>query len=170
MNTRVKNSIIAIIAIGLMSLTIAISQRENDTTEPEPSSQQQTQEIDDSEADISQSENTSSPSESESEAAATVRYQNGQFTPQTVTVQQGDTVEFISPDDEDMWVGSDDHPTHTQYAGTTVSQHCQDGDEISRAFDQCSVGDTYTFTFEQTGEWDYHNHVNASAGGTIVVE
>lgn len=168
MNTRVKNSIIAIIAIGLMSLTIAISQRENDTTEPEPSSQPQTQEIDNSEANPPQPENTSSPSESET--AATVRYQNGQFTPQTVAVQQGDTVEFISPDDEDMWVGSDAHPTHTQYAGTTVSEHCQDGDETSRAFDQCSVGDTYTFTFEQTGEWDYHNHVNASAGGTIVVE
>ena len=79
-------------------------------------------------------------------------------------------MKFINQGDGDMWVGSDAHPTHTQYAGTTVSEHCQDGDETSRAFDQCSVSDTYTFTFEQTGEWDYHNHVNASAGGTIVVE
>ena len=115
-----------------------------------------------------QPENTSSPSESET--AATVRYQNGQFTPQTVTIQSGDVVKFINQGDGDMWVGSDAHPTHTQYAGTTVSEHCQDGDETSRAFDQCSVSDTYTFTLEQTGEWDYHNHVNASAGGTIVVE
>ncbi|MFB6225516.1 MAG: hypothetical protein ABEI13_03610, partial [Candidatus Paceibacteria bacterium] len=120
--------------------------------------------------DSSQSEKTSSPSELASDVAATVRYQNGEFTPQTVTVQSGDTVKFINQGDGEMWVGSDEHPTHTQYDGTTLSEHCQDGDATSRVFDQCSTGRTYTFTFEKSGEWDYHNHVNASAGGTVIVE
>ena len=186
MNTSVKIILIAIIGIGLIGSILLFGNRNDNDTEPEPSSQQQNQDFDESEPGTSQPENTSSlnddssstsqpgntssPSDVESEFASTVRYQNGQFTPQTITVQSGDVVKFINQGDGEMWIGSDEHPTHTQYAGTTVSEHCQDGDETSRAFDQCSVGETYTFTFEKTGEWNYHNHVNASAGGTIIVE
>jgi len=170
MNTTVKSILIAIIGIGLITLIVLLVNRGDNNTETEsaPSSQQQTQNENNSEN--SQAGDTSTPNESDSDVAATVRYQNGQFSPQTVTIETGDTVKFVNQGDGDMWVGSDQHPTHTEYDGTSLSEHCQDGDATSRVFDQCSSGDTYTFTFEKNGEWDYHNHVNASAGGTVVVE
>ncbi|MDY6769963.1 MAG: hypothetical protein SVU88_03250, partial [Candidatus Nanohaloarchaea archaeon] len=96
----------------------------------------------------------------------TVSYSSGGFTPQQITVQRCDTVRWESQGPE-MWVGSDVHPTHTEYDGTGLNQHCpNDGS----AFDQCGTGSTYSFTFEQTGEWGYHNHARAAHGGTVVVE
>lgn len=99
-------------------------------------------------------------------AAATVTYENGQFAPQKVTIQQGQTVRFVSKSGS-MWVGSDRHPTHTQYDGTTLREHCQGS---ASSFDQCETGQSYSFTFEKTGSFSYHNHVNPTAGGTVIVQ
>jgi plastocyanin len=82
-------------------------------------------------------------------------------------VQVGETVRFESSTG-DMWVGVDEHPTHTQYDGSTTQQHCPNTNNTT--FDQCETGTTYEFTFDKAGEWDYHNHVQASQTGTIVVE
>ena len=68
-----------------------------------------------------------------------------------------------------MWVASNQHPSHTNYAGSAVYQHCQDGEQTEAAFDQCSSGEEFSFTFEKTGEWNYHNHKRASQDGTIRV-
>jgi plastocyanin len=92
------------------------------------------------------------------------------FQPSELTIEQGETVTWINNASGPMWVGSDRHPTHTQYEGTTLSEHCQNGDQSSAAFDQCSTGDRFSFTFEKTGEWGYHNHENAGQTGTVIVE
>lgn len=97
-----------------------------------------------------------------------VTYTNDGFSPQTVTVNVGDTVRFENESSGGMWVGSDVHPTHSKYDGTSRTQHCADGG--SDSFDQCGVGDVYEFTFDKTGSFGYHNHVNSSDNGTIVVE
>jgi plastocyanin len=115
---------------------------------------------------------TSTPSNISENISAdqTITYTSSEgFQPSTVTVQQGDTVVWIA-ESGSMWVGSDRHPTHTQYSGSTLSQHCQNGDQSTAAFDQCSTGDRFSFTFEKTGEWMYHNHVNPGQTGTVVVE
>ncbi|MDY6765936.1 MAG: hypothetical protein SVW77_01080 [Candidatus Nanohaloarchaea archaeon] len=96
----------------------------------------------------------------------TVSYSSDGFSPQQLTVQRCDTVRWESSG-AGMWVGSDRHPTHTQYDGSSVNQHCPNQGD---AFDQCSTGATYSFTFEKTGEFGYHNHVRAAHGGTVVVE
>lgn len=99
--------------------------------------------------------------------AATVTYENGTFSPQEVTVQKGETVRFVSQGGA-MWVGVDQHPTHTQYDGTNLQEHCQDPSTDS--FDQCEIGQRFSFTFDKTGQFDYHNHVNPSARGTVIVQ
>lgn len=99
-----------------------------------------------------------------------VYYTDSGFQPQEITVQQGDSVTWINNASTNMWVGSDRHPTHTNYAGSSLSEHCQNGDQNEAAFDQCSSGDRFSFTFEKTGEWGYHNHLNAGNRGTITVE
>jgi plastocyanin len=89
------------------------------------------------------------------------------FSPETLTIKAGQTVTFVNQSNGGMWVTSDPHPTHQGYSGTTKSQHCPDTEGV--AFDECTVGDSYTFTFQKVGSWGYHNHVLDEQHGTIVV-
>lgn len=115
-------------------------------------------------------ESTSEPSDTEVEPDATVYYTSSGFTPSTVTIEQGDTVRWINNASGAMWVGSNQHPYHTEYAGSSIREHCRGGDQTSAAFDQCSPGESFSFTFERTGTWGYHNHRNTRYEGTVVVE
>lgn len=99
---------------------------------------------------------------------ATVIYGPDGFSPATVTIKKGDAVTFTNQGGGKMWVASDIHPTHEGYSGTTKNQHCPD--TAGAAFDQCSVGTTYSFTFQKAGAWPYHNHARSSDGGMIIVK
>lgn len=99
----------------------------------------------------------------------TVTYTDSGFSPQTLTVSTGDTVRFVNQSSHGMWVGADEHPTHTEYDGTSRNEHCPDGG----SFDQCvsaGAGGIYEFTFTKPGTFGYHNHVRAADSGTVVVE
>lgn len=100
--------------------------------------------------------------------SATVNMTKNGFSPDPVTIKQGGTVTFVSTDGSPMWVASNAHPTHLQYSGTSRTQHCPD--TTGTAFDQCVSGKAYSFTFMKVGQWNYHNHMNADDGGTIIVE
>ncbi len=97
---------------------------------------------------------------------ATVSYDGVNFTPKSVTIRKGGTVTWTSSVGN-MWVASARHPDHTVYAGTTRQQHCPDASGTS--FDQCQGGSNYSFTFNKVGSWNYHDHINASVFGTVVV-
>lgn len=99
---------------------------------------------------------------------ASVSYNGSTFSPSTVTIARGGTVTFTSTGPS-MWVASGPHPEHTGYDGTTRAAHCVPGFNGTTAFDQCSGGQSYSFTFSKTGTWTYHNHLNASAFGKVVV-
>lgn len=96
-----------------------------------------------------------------------VTYTDAGFSPETITIKLGDTVTFVNEGDGRMWVGADEHPTHTEYAGTSRSEHCPDSS--GTAFDQCEAGESFTFTFTKAGTWGYHNHSLASHAGTVIV-
>lgn len=108
------------------------------------------------------------PGAGASVSAFTVRYTADGFSPSTMTVPAGATVTFINQGGGEMWVASDEHPSHTIYSGTTRSEHCPD--TTNTTFDQCARGNTFSFTFTKAGTWEYHNHVASSDRGTIVVE
>ena len=93
--------------------------------------------------------------------------ENG-FTPDNLSIKIGNTVKFVNKSTEEMWVGSNEHPTHTLYAGTQRKDHCPD--TSGTAFDQCGKGNEYSFTFNKVGSWKYHNHTRATMGGVIVVK
>lgn len=78
------------------------------------------------------------------------------FTPTSMTVPAGTAVTWIALDDSAPTVASNPHPTHTDIPGfetTTVS-----------------MGQSWSFTFTQTGTWGYHNHNFPDQGGTVTVQ
>lgn len=100
---------------------------------------------------------------------ATITYNESGFSPAVVTIKRGGTVTWNNESSGNMWVASAQHPTHTVYNGTARQDHCGT-DQESVAFDQCrGETDDWSFTFEKVGEWAYHDHLNASNFGRIVV-
>lgn len=101
-----------------------------------------------------------------------ITYTDSGFSPKSVTVKVGTTVRFVNNSSHGMWVASNNHPTHTQYDGTSVAQHCAAGADTNGGFDECTAiqpQSVYSFTFAKTGTFMYHNHVSASDTGTVVV-
>ena len=100
--------------------------------------------------------------------ANVVRYTDSGYEPSTLTVNAGESVMFTNDSGRSLWTASAMHPTHLVYDGTSLGEHCPN--TTGTAFDQCVAGDEYSFTFMESGEWGYHNHLNPSDFGTIVVE
>lgn len=85
-----------------------------------------------------------------------VSYKDTGFSPKVLSVKKGTAVTFTNNSTKGMWVASAPHPSHT----------------ILPEFDEfksVSKGEQYTFTFEKVGTWKYHNHVNPSDVGSVVV-
>ena len=85
-----------------------------------------------------------------------ITYTDNGFEPKDVTVSLGTMVHFVNESSIDMWVASDDHPAHTDLP--TFDQ-----------FKGGKPGEQFVYVFDQVGEWKYHDHLNPTAGGTIVV-
>lgn len=86
-----------------------------------------------------------------------VTYTDSGFSPSTLTIKKGDTVTFKNTASGGMWVASKPHPMHTDYPAFDAKR-------------KIAPGETYEFTFTNTGSWGYHNHMNPSERGTIVVQ
>lgn len=100
-----------------------------------------------------------------------VIYTNDGYSPTTLTVKRGETIAFKNQSSQSMWPASAMHPTHRVYSGTSLSEHCPDA--AGKAFDACKgflPGESWSFKFDKTGIWKYHNHLSPVNTGTIVVE
>lgn len=92
-------------------------------------------------------------------------YTDNGFSPTTLTVKKGSSVDFQNNSQGSMWIASAFHPTHTAYPTT--------GGCIGSTFDSCSAiasGGSWSFQFDIVGSWKYHNHLNPGRFGTIIVE
>lgn len=104
-------------------------------------------------------------------STVTVTYDGKAYSPATVTIKAGDTVIFKNTSGKNMWVASDEHPTHTAYDDTSRTTHCAAGFTGATPFDQCKAETAdYSFTFTKTGTIEYHDHLNPSAHGTVTVQ
>lgn len=100
------------------------------------------------------------PEQVAAEADHVVQYTADGFDPQRITIEEGETVAWISKGPA-MWIASNSHPTHADYGLDA------DADPV---FDQRERGVVYTFQFNRTGEWQYHDHLHAHHHGTVEVE
>lgn len=126
-----------------------------------------------SSAPITNEEPTASSSASGSSlpvsSTVTVTYNGTTFTPASVTIKEGDTVQFKNASGKDMWVASAMHPTHATYDSTTRVEHCVAGYTGATPFDQCAGGGDYSFAFLKVGTINYHDHLNPAAHGSVTV-
>lgn len=79
------------------------------------------------------------------------------FTPQTITVKTGSSITWTNTDSASHTVNSDPHPTHT----------------ISSLLNQIGLiksGESKSLTFPAAGIYKYHDHLNPSSSGTVIVE
>lgn len=96
--------------------------------------------------------------------------ENG-FMPSALRVEAGTTVTFRNESIAPMWPASAMHPMHTVYPGSSIEK-CGASEQPS-IFDACAgiaSGSEWSFTFSQIGTWRYHDHLQPSHFGTVVVE
>jgi plastocyanin len=100
-----------------------------------------------------------------------ITYTSSGFLPSTITVSVGETVTWVNESGSDMWVASAFHPTHTVYPNSDIKK-CGTA-EAAGIFDACegvASGESWSFTFNSAGEWNYHDHLNVSKFGKVVVQ
>lgn len=88
--------------------------------------------------------------------AATITYTDSGFSPQTVTVKAGDKILIKNGSSAPMEFDSDPHPIHT------------DDPELNEGV--IEPGASATITVNVKGTHGYHNHLDPSQTGTIIVE
>jgi len=82
------------------------------------------------------------------------------FEPSTVTVKSGGTVTWKNNSSSKIQVGSAVHPTHELNREITNSEFVL----------EVAPGESKVVTVTKTGSWGYHNHLDPSATGKVVVE
>ena len=78
------------------------------------------------------------------------------FEPREVHIAKGSTVTFSTTRDIPFWPASDPHPSHGMYRGFDPVGPIQ-------------PGETWSFTFDTTGEWEFHDHLRSYYTGTVYV-
>ena len=100
-----------------------------------------------------------------------VTYTDAGYSPGSIKIKIGETVVFKNNGSQMMWTASAMHPTHMLYPGSDIKK-CGTG-EADKIFDSCVgalSGESWSFKFDNSGEWKYHNHLNTGHYGSITVE
>ena len=96
------------------------------------------------------------PAMAEPTPATTIAITGEGFNPREVKVRRGAKVTWVNKGQRQSWPASAFHPTHLEYPG----------------FDSVrglSQGESYSFVFEKTGSWKYHDHMNPTMSGAVQV-
>lgn len=78
------------------------------------------------------------------------------FHPRSIIVEPGASVTFVNRTNNAFWPASNSHPQHDQYA----------------TFDSgrpIAPGESWSFTFESEGKWNFHDHLRSFYTGTVIV-
>jgi plastocyanin len=101
----------------------------------------------------------------------TIKITANGFEPKEVEITKGTKVTWINEQPNPSWPASDVHPTHEVYPGSSIKK-CGTPEQ-NKIFDACrglKQGESWSFVFNEVGEWYYHDHLNPSWKGEIVVK
>lgn len=141
-----RNTLVAAVAVILLILVGWYVVKPKSTTPPETVQPSQTP--------------TTSPS-SASEGAmmkevTIVKITSVGFSPQTITIKAGDKVTWTNGDSANHTVNSSPHPIHTDNPFLNLGL--------------IKPGESKSVTFEKSGTYKYHDHLNPSLTGSVTVQ
>lgn len=149
---------ILILSLILALIIIVTSTVVYNKTKKEPDTDDQITTQTSQETSLTSSEPTSTSTVNlANEVTATVTYNGTSFSPRTLTITSGETVTFVNNSKQQMWVASDPHPQHTNLSGF----------DALRGY---GAGQSYSYTFTKAGNYQFHDHLNEDAHGTITVQ
>ncbi|GBD34517.1 hypothetical protein HRbin35_00242 [bacterium HR35] len=100
-----------------------------------------------------------------------IRITNNGFEPKEIEITKGTKVTWVNESSNPSWPASAVHPTHRVYPGSGIEK-CGTPEQAN-IFDACrglNPGEKWSFVFNEVGEWYYHDHLNPSFKGEIVVK
>lgn len=87
---------------------------------------------------------------------ALITYNNGVFNPVTLPIRKGQMIEFKNIGGQSLQIALGKHPKHEEVEGFKETV--------------VTTGKSYYFTLWQAGIFDYHDHLKASAQGSLIVQ
>lgn len=78
------------------------------------------------------------------------------YNPENLSIKRGETVTFKTTEDKPFWPASNIHPTHSIYSEFDPK-------------DAIMPDKTWSFKFEKSGKWNFHDHLSPYFTGTIEV-
>lgn len=151
-----SSKVVVGVIIGVVALVgiVVFFMNSDDETNQQNSSETSQQATDTSTDPDQPNSDTESPSDNQ----VSITYTDDGFDPSEIgPVPVGTTVTFVNESNGEMWPASDVHPTH----------------EILSEFDAqegIQPGGSYSYTFNEAGSWDFHDHLNSTQTGTVIVE
>lgn len=103
---------------------------------------------------------TTQVSETTQSTRVIITYSSSGFSPSTVTAKSYGKITWVNKSDRQVKIGANPHPIHTgnkEVSGGEFTLDLQPGEEK-------------TVVVSKVGTFGYHNHLNSSEEGTIVVE
>lgn len=94
-----------------------------------------------------------------------VSYNAQGFSPQTLTIKQGQSVRFVNNANGELWIAAIGSGNNQVYPGESSCG--------GSSFDSCQVlhiGDFWQFTFNSPGTWIYQNNVDTTQAGVVIVQ
>jgi plastocyanin len=79
------------------------------------------------------------------------------FYPTTIRVNKGDYVQFVNKDSDKHWPASNPHPSHIDLPGFDAKKGL-------------ATNEKFTYQFQKSGSWGFHDHFNSSFKGTVTVQ
>jgi len=116
-------------------------------------------------------EPTSTTTSSAQPSEVIIKITNKGFEPKEVEITKGTKVTWVNESSNPSWPASDVHPTHEVYPGSSIRK-CGTPEQ-DKIFDACrgiAPRESWSFVFNEVGEWYYHDHLNPSFKGEIVVK
>lgn len=171
MNQKYLFAVVAIIIVLAAGFFIFSSKNDGDDIASNSNTSNMVSETDEVTSDTEQPMNTNTPpatgtSPSTGEPTAPqdpdiavfeVSYNGTAFVPAQLTIKNGDIVIFKNESGKSFWPASGPHPEHTNYPEFDPKK-------------AIPTGQDWQFKFTKSGQWGYHDHLNSSVVGRIIVQ
>jgi plastocyanin len=100
---------------------------------------------------------TQEPAPTNGKVVATINMNDDNYKPNEVTLNAGEAITFVNKSNSNKWPASNIHPTHELYPEFDPKR-------------ELKPGESWTFTFNNKGQWRMHDHLVPYIKGTITVK